>query len=231
MKKAIFPVFIASLLLTAALAGAQNTYELKTGKTLTVLNQLPDTLKPYFDEKVLVERYGKFTPAADYRIGIAAQSGAINIMFMIPDFNPEDFKKVFYPRTQYPYMLNVRIPGIYMDQLNYWYNNSYTKMPDDLKRTVNNYTITIQALFSKEDQYLLFTGDKSSRGLMQIAQPIVSQDNQYGQIKIWPSNSSGRSYYNLKQQYLYPLDPPEDKVTGEKNTSYLIFKFFETFPE
>ena len=237
MKNHFRPVAMLGLLVLAVTGGvvAQTTYDLPTGKTLTVINQLPETLSPYFDDSVLADRLGNREPAFDYRVGASISGDALQFVIMIPEYFPETpptdiFDRPFVPNSRR--LLPTAIPERYMMPLQRWYANAWDAMPDDLKRAVLDFRLDYFAIFQKENHWLMFNGERSSSGLPKVTQPIVSTDPQYGEVQIWGDRSG---YFSSVQRALdqgfYPLDPAVDRVTGERNTSWLVYKFFDALPE
>ncbi|MFW5720684.1 MAG: hypothetical protein ACOCXT_06690 [Candidatus Dojkabacteria bacterium] len=237
MKNNLRPIIltaIITLVLSISLE-AQTTYDLSSEKSLQVFNQLPETLKPHFDEEFIAERLGNMEPAFDYRVGASAANNQIQLIIMIPDYTPEEPPKDAFGRPFKPgnrRLLPISTPQIYMLQLNRWYRNAWQSMPDDLKRAVNRYQLNVLVLFQKGDHSLMFGGKPGSQGLPTITQPIISTDPQYGEVQIWGDRSG---YYTTVQRALndgyYPLTAPVDKVTGEKKPSWLVYKFFDALPE
>lgn len=237
MKNHFRPVAMIGLLALVVTGGlvAQTTYDLPTGKTLTVINQLPETLSPYFDDTFLTDRLGNREPAFDYRVGASASGGALQFVIMIPEYFPETpptdiFDRPFEPNSRR--LLPTAIPERYMMPLQRWYANAWDAMPDDLKRALLDYRLSYFAIFQKDSHWLMFQGERSPSGLPKVTQPIISTDPQYGEVQIWGDRSG---YFSTVQRALdqgfYPLDPPVDQVTGDRNTSWLVYEFFDALPE
>jgi hypothetical protein len=214
---------------------AQTTYDLSTGKSLQVFNQLPETIKLHFDDEFIADRLGKSEPAFDFRVGASVSNNQIQLILMIPDYTPEEPPKDAFGRPFKPgnrRLLPISVPQIYMLQLHRWYRDAWHSMPDDLKRAVNSYQLNFFVLFQKGDHSLMFGGKPGSQAVPTITQPIISTDPQYGEIQIWGDRSG---YYTTVQRALnngyYPLTAPVDKVTGEKKSSWLVYKFFDALPE
>lgn len=210
-------------------ATAQTTYDLPTGKTLTIINQLPESIRPYFDESDLATRFGRYQPAANYRIAANIEGGQFHLIFMIPDFSPEDFSRIFYPRDQFPHMLTLRLPHLYLSQLRSWYNSSFEKLPHELKEVLSGIPVSYHAIFQKGEHWIMFTGIPNHRGLVEVTQPITSNDPRYGSVSI-PSATHSGPFRQLVDQGFYPLDPPINRATGEKNASWLLYDFFNMAP-
>jgi hypothetical protein len=230
-------VAILGLLLMIVTGGlvAQTTYELPTGKTLTVINQLPETLGSYFDKDDLFNRLGRQEPAFDIRVGASVSGRTLNLVVMIPDFYPETpvkdlFGHEFQPNAQR--LLPTGVPQTYMFALLDWYAGASRRMPEDLRAALREYRLSYYAIFQKGDHWLMFTGERGSNGLPKVIQPITSTDADYGEVQIWGDRSG---YFSTVQRALdqnfYPLDPSVDRVTGERNTSWLVYRFFDALPE
>jgi hypothetical protein len=106
MKNHFRPVAVAlalALLVTASLY-SQTTYDLPSGKTLTVINQLPETVRSYFDDAVLVDQLGNLSPAFDCRVGASISNNQLQFVFIIPEYFPEEphvdlYRQPFQPET------------------------------------------------------------------------------------------------------------------------------------
>ena len=232
--KLIILTAIFTLILSVGLE-AQTTYDLPTGKSLQIFNQIPETLKPHFDEEFIADRLGKSKPAFDFRVGASVSNNQIQLIIMIPDYTTEEPPKDAFGRPFKPgnrRLLPISVPQIYMLQLHRWYRDAWHSMPDGLKRAVNSYQLNFFVLLQKGDHSLMFGGKPGSQAVPTITQPIISTDPQYGEIQIWGDRSG---YYTTVQRALndgyYPLIAPVDKVTGEKKPSWLVYKFFDALPE
>lgn len=96
MKNHFRPVTLAlalTLLVTASLH-SQTTYDLPSGRTLTVINQLAETFSQHFDDQVQVTRLGDL-PEADYRAIVAPGPDGLSIGLMLPSFRTEQFREHF----------------------------------------------------------------------------------------------------------------------------------------
>lgn len=239
MKSPFRPVALALLLalIVAASLHSQTTYDLPSGKSLTVINHLPETLSPYFDEAALADRLGNLKPAFDCRVGASVSNNQIQLVFMIPEYFPEEppvdvFNQPFQPGNRR--LLPVRVPERYMMQLQRWYNSAWQEMPQDLKRALNDYEVSYFTIFQKGEHWLMFSGavSRSSRGLPKVTQPIISNDPRYGEVQIWADTSGYYStFQRAVEQGYYPLRRPVDPVTGERNASWLVYDFFGMAPE
>ncbi|MEX2442020.1 MAG: hypothetical protein WD492_00335 [Alkalispirochaeta sp.] len=234
MKNHFRPVclILALTLIVTASLFSQTTYDLPSGKTLTVINQLPETLSPYFDEAALADRLGGIEPAFDCRVGASISNNQLQFVLMIPDFSPEEplvdiFQRPFHPDNRR--LLPVGIPERYMTSLQRWYVNARQEMPEDLMRAVFDYRVGYFTIFQKDDHWLMFSGaaSRQARGLPQVTQPIISNDPRYGEVQIWADPSGYfSSFRSAISNGYYPLNRPIDRVTGEKNASWLVYDFF-----
>lgn len=239
MKKFCQPVTfaLALMLVVTVNSYSQNAYDLPSGKILTVINQLPETLSPFFDDTVLIDSLGRLEPAFDCRVGASISNNQIQFVFMIPEYFPEEplldfFEQPFQPGNRR--LLPVNIPERHMLQLQRWYNDAWQEMPQDLKRALNDCQISFFTIFQKEQHWLMFSGtvNSSSRGMPKVNQPIISNDPRYGEVRIW---ADVPGYYSTFQQAVdqgyYPLGRPIDQVTGERNPSWHVYDFFDMAPE
>lgn len=239
MKNRFQPVILtlALALLVTASIHSQTTYDLPSGKSLTVINQLPETLSSYFDEASLADRLGGMEPAFDWRVGASISNDQLQFVFMIPEYFPEEPPVDLYDQPFQPgnrRLLPINIPAIYMLQLHRWYRSAWHEMPDDLKLTLNDYQVSYFTIFQKGGHWLMFSGatNRSTPDSPQITQPIVSNNPRYGEVRIWAdTHGYYSSFQRAAEQGYYPLDRPIDPVTGDRNTSWLIYDFFEMAPE
>jgi hypothetical protein len=198
------------------------------------LNQLPETIKPYFDEEVLVKRIGNLNLSFDYRVGASLSDNQIQFVLMIPDYTPEEppkdiFKRPFKPDNRR--LLPTGIPLRYMMQLNHWYQSSWIAMPNNLKSALNQYQVSYFVLLQKDNHSLLFTGKPGNNGTTKINQPIISTDPEYGEVQIWADRSGYTTVQVALDNGYYPLTVPVDTISGEKKPSWLVYKFFDALPE
>lgn len=239
MKKSFQPVALASiltLLVTASLF-SQTTYDLPSGESVTVINQLPETVGSYFDDAALVDRLGGIEPAFDCRVGASVSNNQLQFVFMIPEYFPDEPPVDLYDQPFQPgnrRLLPVNIPTIYMLQLHRWYRSAWHEMPDDLKRSLNDYQVSYFTIFQKDEHWLMFSGatNRNSPNFPQITQPIISNDPRYGEVRIWADTDGYySSFHRAAEQGYYPLSRPIDPVTGERNASWLVYDFFGMAPD
>jgi hypothetical protein len=239
MKNHFRPVAVAlalALLVTASLY-SQTTYDLPSGKTLTVINQLPETVRSYFDDAVLVDQLGNLSPAFDCRVGASISNNQLQFVFIIPEYFPEEphvdlYRQPFQPGNNR--LLPLGIPERYMFRLARWYNGAWLEMPQDLQLAINDYRVTYFTIFQKNEHWLMFSGavNSTSRGIPKVLQPIISNDPRYGEVRIQadvPGYFS--SYQQAVEQGYYPLGRPIDPVTGERTPAWLVYDFFGMAPE
>jgi hypothetical protein len=189
MKNHFRPVAFAltlALLVTASLY-SQTTYDLPSGKTLTVINQLPETVRSYFDDAVLVDQLGNLSPAFDCRVGASISNNQLQFVFMIPEYFPEEphtdlFRQPFQPGNNR--LLPLGIPERYMFRLARWHNRAWLEMPQELQLAINDYRVTYFTIFQKNEHWLMFSGavNSTSRGIPKVLQPIISNDPRYGEV-------------------------------------------------
>lgn len=239
MKNHFRPVILAlalTLLVTASLH-SQTTYDLPSGKTPTVINQLPETLSLYFDEAALADRLGNIEPAFDCRVGASISNNQLQFVFMIPEYFPVEplvdiFQRPFHPDNRR--LLPIGIPERYMIVLQRWYVNARAEMPEDLMRAVLDYRVGYLTIFQKDEHWLMFSGDpdRQMRDQAKVNQPIISNDPRYGEVQIWADTSGYfSSFQSAISNGYYPLNRPIDRVTGQRNASWLIYDFFGMAPE
>ena len=238
--KHILLVASALIILVPASLVAQTTYDLPTGKSLEVGNLLPETFHNHFSNEQLAQSLGRLKPASDYRIVIQPNpdTGTITLLIMLTNFNPDTFHEIFYPfiprtirgRPQGDYALTVKLPTLYMNQLNTWYLNSLASLPPELNQQLAGYHEQYYAVFTHDDEYLMIPGSPDNQGFIKAQQPITHIGDEYGQIDIYPGTSTQGSFYTLINQGIYPLDPPRGN-DGNRNTSWLLYNFFNAIEE
>ena len=128
------------------------------------------------------------------------------------------------------YALTVKLPTIYLFQLRMWYTKSLSILPPDLKQQLAGYQEQYYAVFSHDSEYLMIPGTPDTRGFIKAQQPLTHIGDQYGQVDIYPGTSPQGTFNTLINQDTYPLDPPWD-ADGNRNTSWLIYNFFNAVEE
>lgn len=238
MKNHFRLVAMLGLLVLAVTGGvvAQTTYDLPAGKTLTVINQLPETLRSHFNMEALAGLLGDLRPAYNYRLFTNITVTSTVITLMISDFVP-DPPPVDPSGTPFVPGSNGLLPTLFIEQymmyLYVWYVNALDSMPADVQRGLMIHPIRYTVfLRGRGEQVGFVTQPIGYDTVPQVSAPLYVADDSGELVEVW-GNASGR--FNRIQRALdegfFPLSDPVNPATGERNPSWHIYSFFDALPE
>jgi hypothetical protein len=238
MKNHFRPVAILALLTLVVTGGvvAQTTYDLPTGKTLTVINQLPEALRSHFNVEALAGLLSDLRPAFNYRLftNITVTSTVITLMISdyVPDPPPMDPSGTpFVPAP------NGLLPTLFIEQymlyLYIWYMSALDSMPADVRRGLMIHPIRYTVFLRNRGQQIGFVTQPIGYDTVpQIAEPLYVVEDSGELVEVW-GDVSGQfdSLQMAHDEGFFPIGVPVDPATGERNTSWLVYEFFDALPE
>ena len=230
MKRISQILTILVLLILPAFLYSQDSYNLPSGHRLTVANTLPEKLASYFKPETILRSLSNFSPESDLHINIGFDDSQFSIGIIVKNFSPDKTPN-FKARATYPYVLTTQYPFNLMWTLYRWYGSAYTSrtFTNDLRIALAEYKLQFYCILQKSDEQLIFLATILYGDQLSIQSPIISVTPDYGTISILPGKV--QNIQNYLSQNLYPLDPPINTLTDEKNTSYLIYRFFNQIEE
>tara|TARA_B100000614_G_C14551371_1_gene494099 strand:- start:1171 stop:1881 length:711 start_codon:yes stop_codon:yes gene_type:complete len=215
MKNHFRPVALVlalTLIVTASLF-SQTTYDLPSGQSLMVINQLPETFSQHFNDEVLVDRLGEL-PEADYRAIVAPGPDGLSLGLMLPSFDPEQFDEFFtIESSRGVNMLDIELVVEYGTALWAWINTAQRTAPSDVSQAFRSVDWNAYILFQKADEMVTFQGFLDNSGgrwgfRMGMRQPITYASESLGEHQIY---TEGYEDVMLRYQetYDYPLPLPK----------------------
>lgn len=238
MKKHFRHVAMLALLMLIVTGGlvAQTTYDLPTGKTLTVINQLPETLRTHFDMEALAGLLGDLRPAFNYRLftNITVTSTIITLMISdyVPDPPPVD-------PSGTPFVPDRRglLPTLFIEQymmyLYVWYVSALDTMPSDVQIGLLIHPIRYTVFLRDRGQQIGFlTQPIGYDTVPQVSAPLYVVDDPDNLVGVWgDASGSFGSVQQALDEGFFPLGDPVNPATGERNPSWHIYSFFDTLAE
>ena len=156
---------MTALLFLVVLPAFGQTYDLATGKTMTIINDLPDTIKNYFSHESLVKRFSNQKPVTDYVVKVFFSEDQIYIGIQLSDFNPDLFPE-FRPKKYGNYFLYLMDISKYMIYLSWWYGSIIgdSSIPAEMRITLSQLRPQYYCIVQKGDEKLMFFAQQSQSG-------------------------------------------------------------------
>jgi hypothetical protein len=230
MKKPFKPVTftLILLLLVTASIHSQTTYDLPSGQSLLVINQLPETFRQHFNDEVLVDRLGDL-PKADYRAIVAPGPDGLKFGLMLPSFDSEEFRDHFsITPGQSINRLDVELVVMYGRALFYWINDAQRNAPSDVSQAFRSVPWNAFIIFQKPDEMLMFqglldnSGGRSSFRIM-LQQPITYQNTALGEYRIF---TEGYEKLMLRSQETFKYPLPKPRAEDPTPSVSFVYDFF-----
>jgi len=226
----VIPSLALALLVTASIH-SQTTYDLPSGKSLTVINQLPETFSQHFDDQVLVTRLGEL-PEADYRAIVAPGPDGLSIGLMLPSFDSDRFREHFsVSEGRRVNSFNARLVIEYGRALFYWMNQAQRNAPSDVSQAFRSVDWNGFIIFQKteDEEMVMFRGALDNSGgrsgfRILLQPPITYASNTLGEHQIFPDGYEN-SIPSYQETFEYPIPKPKTPE-GTITMASFVYTFF-----
>lgn len=233
MKNLFRPVAVAlllALIVTASLH-SQTTYDLPSGGSVMVINQLAETFSQHFDDQVLVTHLGDL-PEADYRAIIAPGPDGLSTGLMLPSFDSDRFREHFsISEGRTVNRFDAQLVIEYGRALFYWINQAQRNAPSDVSQAFRSVDWNGFIIFQKteDEEMVMFRGALDNSGGLSgfrilLQAPITYASNTLGEHEIFPEG-----YENLiprfQETFEYPIPKPKT-AEGTITMASFVYTFF-----
>jgi hypothetical protein len=233
MKNLFRPVAVAltlALLVTASLY-SQTTYDLPSGGSVMVINQLAETFSQHFDDQVLVTRLGDL-PEADYRAIVAPGPDGLSIGLMLPSFDTERFREHFsVSEGRRVNSFNAGLVIEYGRALFYWMNQAQRNAPTDVSQAFRSVDWNGFIIFQKteDEEMVMFRGILDNSGgrsgfRILLQPPITYSSSILGEHQIFPEGYED-SIPRFQETFEYPIPKPKTPE-GTITMASFVYTFF-----
>lgn len=234
MKKSLMSLAIV-LLLGAGLFAEESTATLESGATVTLQNNLPESVREPFQVELLANRFPSDYPFDLWvMVGLQDQNHII-LAAKVINYDPAldtGFKRLYIAesnRLSFS-VLSIMGPDDFMGKLAVWFQTQTRELPRSLINTpyfqnAPNYLVAYE---KGPNERMIFQGGHTGTDI-HIIQPITIQIPGYQQAQVYASSLAGNRSRLLSDISAgrYPLDLPIDNVTEQKRTTWLIYDFLD----